>query len=131
MRIVVQCDPTEDPDLSNAPATVVVTPRDLASEDLQQLRRVLHTLVTSAPRIVVVDLSDVCAVRRTHVVAVLVGAAREARNLGSTVRVVNAPADASRALFVAGVDGHVDLGSDGAAYEIVVGATMQAEPLAV
>ena len=131
MRIVVQCVPSGDPNLDQAPTAVIVRPCELETDDLQQLRRVLHTLVTTRQRHVVVDLSDVCALRRTNVVAVLVGAAREARTTRSTLHVYEPPADGRRALFVAGIEEVMTLPES--AYEIVVGiaSVRAAAPLAV
>jgi anti-anti-sigma regulatory factor len=131
MRVIVQSQPDIDPDLSAAPTHVVVRPGALTCDDVSQLRRVLHDLIGSAPRTVTVDLSDVDVVRRTNVVAVLVGAAREARSAQSTVRVYNPPLDQRRALFVAGIDecAHAD-----AAYEVVIGTldvAVDDEPVAV
>ncbi len=130
MRIIVECQQGEDPDLASAPATVVVRPADLCGDDVQQLRRVLHALVTTPGRTVVVDLSDVCALRRTNVIAVLVGAAREARTARSALQVAHAPADGRRALFVAGVEEVAAILEP--AYEVVIG-TLAAieEPVAV
>jgi len=129
VRVLVQCVAAEDPDLERAPADVVVRPYDLEPDDLQQLRRVLRTLVTTAARTVIVDLSDVGELRRTNVVAILVGAAREARTTGSTLHVVNAPADGRHALFVAGID---DVSAVPApAYEVSVGTAPLPEALAV
>ena len=130
MQVVVQCQPREDPDLSNAPGTVSIRPGTLTCDDVSQLRRLLHTLVSTSPRTVIVDLADVDVVRRTNVVAVLVGAAREARTTHSSIRVCNAPNDQRRACFVAGIDeaSHADAG-----FEIVVGTieAVDAEPVAV
>jgi anti-anti-sigma regulatory factor len=129
VQISVQCIPGQDPLLDSAPASVTVRPGTLSTDDLQQLRRILHMLVTTARRTVIVDLSDVDVVRRNNVVAVLVGAAREARRVGSSIRVHNPPADQRRALFVAGVDEVLPL--DEPAYEICLGTTPDTEALAV
>ncbi|MFL6238287.1 MAG: STAS domain-containing protein [Actinomycetes bacterium] len=129
MRVVVQCKADEDPDIGNAPAVVVVRPCALEVDDLQQLRRILHALVTSANRTVIVELSDVDVVRRTNVIAILVGAARDARSTGSTLVVHNPPNDGRRALFVAGIDEIAQV--EGPTYEIVVGTATDCEPLAV
>jgi anti-anti-sigma regulatory factor len=128
VRITVQCEPDHDPALDTAPSQVVVRPCEFGPDDLQQLRRLLHTLVTTSPREVTVDLADVDALRRTNVIAVLVGAAREARTMSSVIRVLNPPADSRRALFVAGVE---ETASGDAAYEIVVGTPTVREVLAV
>jgi anti-anti-sigma regulatory factor len=131
VRILVQCDSSQDPNLEQAPADVIVRPCELETDDLQQLRRILHTLVTSRQRNVVVDLSDVSLLRRTNVVAVLVGAARDARMTRSTVQVYEPPADGRRALFVAGIEEVATLPES--AYEIVVGiaSVRDTTPLAV
>jgi anti-anti-sigma regulatory factor len=86
--------------------------------------------VTTKRRTVVVDLSDVM-VRRTNVIAVLVGAAREARTTGSCVQVYGAPVDGRRALFVAGIDEVPALTEP--SYEIIVGvaALHETAPVAV
>jgi hypothetical protein len=115
----VQCEPTDDPVLDRAPADVLVRPCTLGTDDLQQLRRVLHQLVTTARRNVTVDLYQCDDIRRTNVVAVLVGAAREARLTGSTLRTYGAPDGGRHALFVAGIE---EVGTvDEASYEVVVG----------
>ena len=119
MRVTVQCEPTEDPVLDNAPADVLVRPCVLGTDDLQQLRRVLHQLVTTTRRSITVDLSQIDELRRANVVAVLVGAAREARSTGTVLRVYAAPADLRRALFVAGLEEVFTL--DEAVYEVIVG----------
>jgi hypothetical protein len=131
VRITVQCQPDQDPLLDTAPAVVVVRPGLLGTDDLQQLRRVLHALVTTAPRTVTVDLSDLDDGRRSNVVAVLVGAARDARTTGSTITVHKPPIDQRRALFVAGIDAAPMV--EEATYEIVVGTlpVPADEPLAV
>ena len=131
MRVVVQCQPDEDPALDSAPSQVTVRPGTLTCEDVSQLRRVLHTLITTERRVVTVDFAEVDVVRCTNVVAVLVGAAREARGHGSTVRVQNPPTNQRRALFVAGIDEVAASGADG--YEVVVGTCEESatEPLAV
>jgi anti-anti-sigma regulatory factor len=85
--------------------------------------------VTTARRVVTVDLSEVDDVRRTNVIAVLIGAAREARGNGSTIHVQNPPDDARRTLFVAGIDEWAT--SDDTAYEIIVGTATVTESLAV
>jgi anti-anti-sigma regulatory factor len=117
--VTVQCEPHEDPELSAAPTDVDVRPGTLGTDDLQQLRRVLHGLVTTERRNVTVDLSEVDDIRRTNVVAVLVHAAREARGTGSIIRVYDAPADQRRALFVAGLEEIFTV--DDPAYEVLVG----------
>jgi hypothetical protein len=88
----------------------------------------LHQLVTGARRVVTVDLSEVDDVRRTNVVAVLVGAAREARLTGSVVRVHDAPVDQRRALFVSGLEEAFTL--DEPVYELIVGAPAVGEAYA-
>ena len=119
MRVIVQCQPEIDPDLHGAPTSVLVRARALTCEELSQLRRVLHVLVTTRPRTVTVDLGNVDEERRTNVTAVLIGAAREARTKGSTMRVQSPPAEQRRALFVADIE---EVGeSDGSDYEVVVG----------
>lgn len=125
VRITVQCEPTDDPVLDRAAADVLVRPCTLGTDDLQQLRRVLHQLVTTARRNITVDLCQCDDVRRTNVVAVLVGAAREARTTGSTLRTYGAPAGGRHALFVAGIE---EVGSmDEASYEVIVGKTTVTE----
>jgi hypothetical protein len=81
--------------------------------------------VTTARRNITVDLCQCDDVRRTNVVAVLVGAAREARTTGSTLRTYGAPAGGRHALFVAGIE---EVGSmDEASYEVIVGKTTVTE----
>jgi anti-anti-sigma regulatory factor len=130
VRMTVLCESHQDPELSGAPTDVQVRPGTLRTDDLQQLRRVLHALVTTAQRTVTVDLSEVDDVRRNNVVAVLVGAAREARTTGSVLRVYDPPADQRRALFVAGLEEVFT--ADEPAYEVIVGTPLPArEYLAV
>jgi anti-anti-sigma regulatory factor len=128
VQVIVQCEPDLDPDLSGAPSAVLVRPRDVERDNLQQLRRVLQTLVTTATRNVVIDLAEISVTRRANVVAVLVGAAREARKNGGMLQVINAPAEGARALFVAGIDEPTDVDTS---YEIVVGGAELATPIAV
>jgi anti-anti-sigma regulatory factor len=129
VRITVQCEPDHDPSLDKAPQVVVVRTCTFEPDDLQQLRRVLHALVTTSQRVVTVDLSEVDDIRRTNVIAVLIGAAREARANGSMLHVLNPPNDGRRALFVAGIDEPAT--ADDTAYEIIVGTPRVPESLAV
>jgi anti-anti-sigma regulatory factor len=131
--VTVQCQTDRDPDVEAAPQTVTVRPGELSADELQQLRRVLHALVTTGTRTVIVDLTQISQTRRTNVIAVLVGAARDARATGSTLLVHNAPADGRRALFVAGITELDDAAElDAVDYEIVVGTTTaRGEQLAV
>jgi ABC-type transporter Mla MlaB component len=132
VQISVQCKVNEQPALGNVPANVMVRPGALTFDDLSQLRQVLHELVTTARRTVTVDLTEVDLVRRTNVVAVLVGAAREARGTGTVVRVHNPPHDQRRALFVAGIDECPNLVAHD--FEVIVGiigVAVDAEAVAV
>jgi hypothetical protein len=100
----VQCRPGDDPPVDAAPDIVLVRLGRLAIPDLQQLRRILHALVTSAPRMVTVELADLDADHRANVLAILVAAARKARGRGSTIRVHSSPVDQRRPFAVAGID---------------------------
>ena len=119
MQIAVQCHPDADPPLDDAPKDVLVRPGRLGSDDLQQLRRILHTLVTTAPRTVTVDVASVDGDRRANVLGVLVGAAREARVTGSVVRVHQPSAEQRRSFATAGIEEQTELDEPG--YVVLVG----------
>lgn len=104
MRIIVHCQPDEDPPLDAAPPSVLLRVGRLSTNDLQQLRRVLHTLVTTARRTVTVELAEGMADHPANVPAILVGAARTARATGSTIRVHSSSLGQRRLLAAAAID---------------------------
>lgn len=129
VQVTVACDGVVDPSVSTAPAHVLVRVGPVTSEQVQQLRRLLHELVTTGPRTIVIDLTDMDVTTGAVVFAVIVGAARKARSTGAVIQVCCPPPSLRRAFGVAGLAE----GSAGttAAYSLVFTAPSAAEALAV
>jgi anti-anti-sigma factor len=103
LQVTLACDGVVDPDVSTAPSHVLVRVGPVTSEQVQQFRRVLHELVSTGLRTVVVDLTDLDEASGAIVFAVVVGAARKARSTGAELLVCCPPPSLRRAFGVAGL----------------------------
>lgn len=129
LQISVECDGVDDPSVVDAPLDVVVRVCTVSSAHIQQLRRVLHELVRTAPRSVLIDLAEVDAANASNVFAVVVGAARQAKTGGAVISVCSPPSSLRRSFAVAGL---AEAPSDTAsAYSLVFGTATESAALAV
>ena len=103
LHISITCDGVADPPVDSAPLDVVISVGRTTSDQVQQLRRVLHELVATAPRSVIVDMSAADPDNAAIVFAVIVSAHRKAKSAGSTIQIVNPPETIRRSFAVAGL----------------------------
>jgi ABC-type transporter Mla MlaB component len=101
VHVVVESRTGEPLSVTSAPQDVTIRLGRIGYAEVNELRRLLRELIRTAPRTVDIDLSGLDRTHKPAVFAVVIGAARDARNHGSTIRVRRPPTDLRRGFALA------------------------------